>query len=220
MWLDIVSAAVGGGIVAAVSVSYYLYHTRVAQRKQPQPSVSSPPKLDLMSRGVIEKQVTDVELERAKRELKTLLLEKELVTGAITRLYEAEAAGKIGREDRERLSAKYREQLREIEAKLNDLNLIIEVGELENLRQELLNLFERKIAQIEDRLKEARTQLEALRGLQQTLKEEAKPKVVVEEKKVERKKKPPESEAESRIKEIREEVLDALARLEQIDLEG
>jgi hypothetical protein len=218
--LDLIAAAVGGAIVAAVSVSYYLYRTRFAQGRQAQPSVVSPIKLDLRSRGVVDKQVTDVEMERAKRELKTLLLEKELVTGAITRLYEAEAAGKIGREDRERLSAKYREQLREIEAKLSDLNLIIEVGELENLRQELLNLFERKIAQIEDRLKEARAQLEALRGVQQPATEELKPKVAVEEKKVERKKKPPESEAESKIKEIREEVLDALARLEQIDLEG
>jgi hypothetical protein len=215
--LDLVSAAVGGGIVAAVSVFYHLYRMKSTQSKQQ--AVANQPRLDLRGRGV-EKQVTEVELERAKRELKTLLLEKELVAGAITRLYEAEAAGRIGREDRERLSAKYKEQLREIEAKLSDLNLIIEVGELENLRQELLNLFEKKIAQIEDRLKEARAQLEALRGLRQPAAEEAKPKEVVEEKKVERRKKPPESEAESKIKEIREEVLDALARLEQIDLEG
>jgi len=218
--LDLLAAAIGGGIVAAISVSYYLYRTKSTQRKQAQSSATTLHKLDLRSRGMVEKQVTEVELERAKRELKTLLLEKELVTGAITRLYEAEAAGKIGREDRERLSAKYKEQLREIEAKLNDLNLIIEVGELENLKQELLNLFEKKIAQIEDRLKEARAQLEALKGLRQPATEEAKPKVTVEEKKVERKKKPHESEAESKIKEIRDEVLDALARLEQIDLEG
>lgn len=217
--MDLISAAFGGGIVVAASVSYYLYRMRAAQRKQTQPSVVTPPRLDLKSRGV-EKQVTEVELERAKRELKILLLEKELVTGAITRLYEAEATGKIGREDRERLSAKYKEQLREIEAKLNDLNLIIEVGELENLRQELLNLFEKKIAQIEDRLREARAQLEALRGVQQPVTEEPKAKTTVEEKKVERRKKPPESEAESKIKELREEILDALARLEQIDLEG
>jgi hypothetical protein len=215
--LDLVSAAVGGGIVAAVSVFYHLYRMKSTQSKQQ--AVANQPRLDLRGRGV-EKQVTEVELERAKRELKTLLLEKELVAGAITRLYEAEAAGRIVREDRERLSAKYKEQLREIEAKLSDLNLIIEVGELENLRQELLNLFEKKIAQIEDRLKEARAQLEALRGLRQPAAEEAKPKEAVEEKKVERRKKPPESEAESKIKEIREEVLDALARLEQIDLEG
>ena len=218
--MDLVAAAIGGGIVAAISVSYYLYRTKSTQRKQAQSSAPTLHKLDLRGRGIVEKQVTEVELERAKRELKTLLLEKELVAGAITRLYEAEAAGKIGREDRERLSAKYKEQLREIEAKLSDLNLIIEVGELENLRQELLSLFEKKIAQIEDRLKEARAQLEALRGLQQPATEEVKPKATVEEKKVERKKKPPESEAESKIKEIREEVLDALARLEQIDLEG
>lgn len=218
--MDLLAAAVGGAIVAAVSAtSYYIYRRRSSQKiKRAQPSVSE---FDLHSREGVEKQVTDLELERAKREIKTILLEKELVTGAITRLYEAEASGKIGREDRERLTAKYREQLREIEAKLSDLNLIIEVGELENLRRELLTLFERKIAQIEDRLKEARAQLEALRGLQpQPVAEEPKPKATAEEKKVERRKKSPESEAESKIKEIREEVLDALARLEQIDLEG
>lgn len=210
-----------GGIAILLGVSYYLYRARYTKKRtETKPKVNIT-QLDFKNRGTLGKQVTDLELEKAKREVKTLLLEKELVTGAITRLYEAEASGKISREEREKLSGKYREQLREIETKLSDLSLIIEVGELENLRQELVDLFERKIAQIETRLKEARAQLEAIKGLQPThVEEELKPKAIVEEKKVERRKKASESEADSKIKEIRDEVLDALARLEQIDLEG
>lgn len=215
---------IGVAIAAFFGVSYYLHRAGYLQklRKTTRPAGASIPSIDLERRGTVLKQVTDFELERAKREVKTLLLEKELVTGAITRLYEAEASGKISREDREKLSSKYREQLRDIETKLSDLNLVIEVGELENLRQELVQLFERKISQIETRLKEARAQLEAIRGPQPPSAEEEriKPKPIVEEKRVERRKKAPESEADSKIKEIREEVLDALARLEQIDLEG
>lgn len=218
--MELIVAAIVGGVAAALGAAYYLYRTKRLQKMR---KTTQPIKLtsDLEGRRAVKHEVSDLELEKAKREVKTLLLEKELVTGAITRLYEAEASGKISREDREKLSAKYREQLREIEAKLNDLNLIIEVGELENLRQELVNLFEKKIAQIEMRLKEARAQLEAIRGLQPTpAKEEPKPKVIIEEKKTERRKKTSESEADLKMKEIREEVLDALARLEQIDLEG
>ncbi len=216
-----VASIVAGGIAAALGASYYLYRAKYSQKIKATPPTKKVniTSLDLGSSGVVENKVTDLELKKAKREVKTLLLEKELVSGAITRLYEAEASGRISREDREKLSAKYRDQLREIEAKLSDLNLIIEVGELENLRQELVDLFERKIAQIETRLKEARAQLEAIKGLQPT-QEETKPKAAPEEKKVERRKKASESEADSKIKEIREEVLDALARLEQIDLEG
>ncbi|MEM1993922.1 MAG: hypothetical protein QXW32_00360 [Nitrososphaerales archaeon] len=217
----LISALVVGGIAILLGVSYYLYRARYTKKRtETKPKVNIT-QLDFKNRGTLGKQVTDLELEKAKREVKTLLLEKELVTGAITRLYEAEASGKISREEREKLSGKYREQLREIETKLSDLSLIIEVGELENLRQELVDLFERKIAQIETRLKEARAQLEAIKGLQPThVEEELKPKAIVEEKKVERRKKASESEADSKIKEIRDEVLDALARLEQIDLEG
>ena len=47
-------------------------------------------------------------LEKSKRELRTLVLEKELVSAALTRLYEAEVAREITRDEREILGSKYK----------------------------------------------------------------------------------------------------------------
>ena len=52
------------------------------------------------------------ELDKSKRELRTLLLEKELVAAALTRLYEAEAAKEITKEEREVLGVKYVSELK------------------------------------------------------------------------------------------------------------
>lgn len=164
------------------------------------------------------KLIPKAELDKSRREMKTLLLEKELLAGAITRLFEAEADNKITKTEREQLVAKYREQLKSIQQKLGNVETYIEVGELEGLRDELVNLFETKIGNIENRLQDARVRLEQLRG----------PLVPIEpapelekpvERKVEKSKPKEESEADRKVRELRDEVLEALARLEQIDIE-
>lgn len=166
------------------------------------------------------KVVIKPELEKARKELKPLLLEKELLSGALTRVYEAEVEGKISREEREQLSVKYREQLKGVNEKLGDIDALIEVGELENLRETLVSLFEDKMGQLETRLTHAKVRLEQVRGPLQApplVEEVAK----VPEKKPERAKpRPEETEADQRVKALRDEVLTALERLEQIDMEG
>jgi hypothetical protein len=161
--------------------------------------------------------IPEPEALKARRELKTLLLERELLSGAIARFFELEARGRITRDEREQLISKYRDQLQAVNAKLGDVESIIEVAELEGLHRELVGLFEQKIGIIENRLNSARAKLEQIHGpLPEILPEEA-PKV---EKKLERKKPPnEESEVDKRVKAIREDVLEALARLEQMDLE-
>lgn len=163
-----------------------------------------------------EKLIQAPELEKARKELNALLLEKELLSSALTRVYEAEVQNKITKEEREQLSNKYREQLKSVEEKLSNAELLIEVGELENLKTELISLFERKMGQIENRLNKAKARLEEIRtpiqkvpAQAKTEQKEEKPKIKTEEAKV-----------EDKVKALREEVLQALDRLEQIDIEG
>ncbi len=158
------------------------------------------------------------ELDKSRREMKTLLLEKELLAGAITRLFEAEADNKITKTEREQLVVKYREQLKSIEQKLGNVETYIEVGELEGLRDELVNLFESKIGNIENRLQDSRVRLEQLRGPLVPIESALEPEKPVE-RKVEKPKPKEESEADRKVRELRDEVLEALARLEQIDIE-
>ncbi len=163
--------------------------------------------------------VEERELDKKRRELKSLLVEKEMLTGAITRVFEAEAEGRITRDEREHLSSRYREQLSGVEEKLGNAELYIEVGELERLREELVNLFQKKIEQIERRLEETRNRVQGIKpsaGPTPLLKEEK----AVEKKEEKKKVKPETAEVDERVKALRDEVLEALARLEQMDVEG
>ncbi|MEM4298170.1 MAG: hypothetical protein QW815_07375 [Nitrososphaerota archaeon] len=204
--MDVLSLATGVaiGVAAGGSGAYFLFH-------KPKPSKVEQLKLDE------ERSVNEEEIKKARKELKTLRLEKELLAGALTRVYEAEVEGKITKEERELLASKYKEQLKSVEAKLSDLELVVEVGELESLRRELVGLLEKKIAQIESRLNEARIKLGRVRA--------EKPEAPVIEKREERKveKRRPdvgEADVDEKVKALREEVLEALARLEQMDIEG
>ncbi len=167
-----------------------------------------------------KRSVENIELEVAKRNIKTSLLEKDLLSSALAQVYQAEAEGRITKGERDNLSAKYRGQLRELENKLGDVELLIEVGELERLRGEMMELLERKIGNIETRLSQAQLKLGQLR----------KPETVASttaaiassgqvEEKVERRR-PREAVVDEKVKALRNEVLDALARLEQMDIES
>ena len=168
-----------------------------------------------------ERTIPRDELEKGRSDYKTLRLEKELLAGALTRVYEAEAKGKISKSERDVLSAKYRENIKAIDAKVADAELLVEVGELESLRNELVTLLETKISQIDRRLDEAKTRMEQIRGPPPIIIEEEKPQQQVGEKRAE-KPKPAKKEptVDEKVKDIRNEVLEALARLEQMDVEG
>ncbi|MCP8307522.1 MAG: hypothetical protein H3Z53_06310 [archaeon] len=211
--MELFDVVIGLGIGFIIG-SFIFYISSKFSKKQPKekaetPSIKPPPTTQ-------EKLIQMPELEKARKELNALLLEKDLLSSALTRVYEAEVQNKITKEEREQLSNKYREQLKAVEEKLSNAELLIEVGELENLRNELMSLFERKIGQIESRLNRAKVRLEEVRGIipkpptpAKLEPKEEKPKIKAEEARV-----------EDRVKALREEVLQALDRLEEIDIEG
>lgn len=175
-----------------------------------------------------KKSVTMEELDASKREMRTLMLERDLLSAALTKIYEAESDGQITREEREVIARKYSAQIREFEARLRDKELIVEVGELESLRDELVTLFRDKIQNIEARLDQAKDRLQPMREqIRPEPPKSARPMPAVPavsptddlERAVERKApvKRDDSEGERRVKELRDEVMDALAELEQID---
>jgi hypothetical protein len=107
-------------------------------------------------------KIPSSKLEKSRRELKTLLFEKELVSGALTRLYEAEANGEITRDERETLAVKYREQLKDLNSEIVKIDAFIEVGDLEVLRDQLIELVQQKVEAIEKRIEKTRPLAQAL----------------------------------------------------------
>jgi hypothetical protein len=182
--------------------------------------------------------MTADDLEKSRREMRMLLLERDLLSAALTKVYEAENEGKITREEREMIAKRYSSQIRDLESKLSDKELIVEVGELEGLRDELMTLFREKIQNIESRLDQAKERLPSAsqqqgRGMEAPTTAAGRSKsstsVVAAvsaqssqsedlERAVERKApKRDDTEGERRVKAIRDEVMEALERLEQID---
>jgi len=219
----LIGVAAGGA--AGLGISYVSFYPRskgakvqVAQRDE--------------SGQLRRKTVTADDLEKSRKEMRTLLLERDLLSGALTKVYEAENEGKISREEREMIAKRYSAQIHDLEAKLSDKELIVEVGELEGLRDELVTLFKEKIQNIETRLDQAK---ERLPSLSQQARPEApvmapRPRSAAAvaatttgqgedlERVVERKSpKRDDTEGERRVKAIRDEVMEALERLEQID---
>jgi hypothetical protein len=228
----LIGVAAGGA--AGIGISYASFYPRGKDRK-----------VKVLQRddaGQLQKKtVTTDDLARSRREMRTLLLERDLLSAALTKVYEAENEGKITREEREMIAKRYSSQIRDMESKLSDKELLVEVGELEGLRDELVTLFREKIQNIETRLDQAKERFPSMSQQQ----EEAKgvePTTAVSggrsksaqsvsatvasssaqsedlEKVVERKSpKRDDTEGERRVRAIRDEVMEALAKLEQID---
>jgi hypothetical protein len=154
-------------------------------------------------------------LERAKQEAKLLSLEKENLAAIITGFYEAEARGEITPEERKLLVAKYEAQFQSVSNRLAELGLYIEVGELEKLREEIVALLKGRLEQIEARLRELRSRLPSPAPAA-----EPKPPPIEEKPKPARERPQEELSVEGRVRKIREEVLKALERLEQVEEAG
>ncbi len=214
--LDLLTALVSGGagVAAGAVVVYLVFYSR-----------PEPEKVVVAARdprmGAVVTTVSSSDLDRSKREMRTVMVERDLLSSALMKLYEAESEGRITREEREAISKRYSEQIKGLQSKLEDVELVVEVGELEGLRNELMNLFEQKVQNIESRLEVARQKLgvTAQPEAPKAPSEPKKERVTDLERAVEKRAKPEMSESEKRVKELRDEVMDALTRLEQIDIE-
>ncbi len=213
--VDILTAVVAGvvGLGLGGVVTRYVFYPRAKQETvvvtRPEPGT-----------GPTESTVTSADLERSRRDMRTIMVERDLLSSAMMKLYEAETEGRITREERETISKRYSDQIKELQSKLKDVELVVEVGELEGLRKDLVSLFEGKIQNIEARLEVARQRLGP--AAPQQVKKEGPPRVergTELEKVVEKRSKPEMTEAERRRKEIMDDVMGELARLEQIDIE-
>jgi hypothetical protein len=182
-----------------------------------------------------ERTVTSEEAKKAKDELRALDLEREILSFAIRRLYEAQAEGKITEEERERLASHYKSRMMQVRDTIARSESVVALHELEAMQQDLVKLFSDRFDELGKKVEELRTTLQlkaaeeeeetrfpteptpALEPLTETEPEE-------KEKKKPRKKPAPtppsKTDAEKRIDEIKAEVEKVLERLGQIEVEG
>ncbi|MDG6906197.1 MAG: hypothetical protein JRN20_10480 [Nitrososphaerota archaeon] len=170
--ISVGSAAVG---VAAGSLAVYF-----SSRKPKAPASGSEQESSKETSSVSAAQVSTTiprpQLDKSKRELRTFLLEKELVSAALTRLYEAEAAKEITKEEREILGAKYKTELKTLDDKISKIDAFIQIGDLETLRNQLMQLVNQKMEAIERRIESTKKIAEPL--IAEMLNKQAAPKPV------------------------------------------
>jgi len=170
---------------------------------------------------VIERSVTEEEVTRAKNELRVLDVEKEILSYALTRLYEAEAGGKLSVEERDSLADRYRENLERVEERLTHDEATIQLYELEKTQTDLVKMFYEKFDEMNRRIAEFRVRV----GVTPKAAKVPVPEVKeIEKQPVKRPvgeaappKLPPKTKVEERIEEIRAEVMKELERLEQME---
>ena len=89
-----------------------------------------------------------------KEELQSLQFEKSLLSQSITRVYEASHEGKIDLIERDRLLLKYKQQLDSYNKKIEDLQSLVDISELADMRNGLVSLLEGRITAIDHKLAE------------------------------------------------------------------
>jgi len=182
-----------------------------------------------------ERTISPSLYEEAKTRLRVLDLEREILSYAIRRLYEAHAEGRITEEERDRLVEKYRVDLERIKEEIARGESIVALNELERMREEFIRIFSERFNELTRRIE----QLRAVTGLPQPAPqpaEESMEKPVEEEKeepkpqqvqKPRRRRKtqikpPPEPEkpdVEKRVEQIVSEVEKVLKKLGQMEVE-
>ncbi|MEM2112138.1 MAG: hypothetical protein QXX08_09745 [Candidatus Bathyarchaeia archaeon] len=226
-------------VVIALLILLIMQREKKLLREEPlKPSRS---KLREMWPLATTRTISEDVVKNAKDKLRILDLEREILSYAIRRLYEAQAEGKITEEERDSLSLKYKDDLNRIKEEISRGESIIALNELERMQQEFVDLFSERFEALSRRIEELRAisgfqppkiepleTVESIEGEEKAAappqpaekavpvkrkKEAAKPKTPSEEAKTEK------SEAEKKAEQILAEVEKVLEKLGQMEVE-
>lgn len=185
--------------------------------------------IPIAHRSRSEKSFTPEEISRAKSELRTTTIEKDIFADALTRLYEAAAEGNLTAEERDKLVNKYKDQIIKLDSSLKHDQKVLTLGELEDGRAELLKMFNDKFDEMNAKIEEFR------KNLGMTPKEITEPKLSTTPS-LEKETKPPsspspekttpttppapkKSKADEILEKMREDLQKELEKLEQIEMD-
>jgi hypothetical protein len=221
-------------VVGVVIASAIILYTMRRQYKKT-PKLSGEPERKSMefsgSPFKISKSVSRENASHAKDELRILDLEREILSDAVRRLYEAHAEGKITEEERETLAQTYKSRMMTVKDAIQKDESIVALHELEAMQEDLIKLFSERFDEISTKVEDLRTKVDvkpvkeiAIPTVKEEPAEKPEEKETAEEKEKKKRKPPakpsPRTEAERRIEEIRSEVEKVLDRLGQMEVEG
>jgi len=160
--------------------------------------------------------MSEEEVASARAEMGALQLRRDIANAAMRLIEDARGKMPVPEEERDRLTAHYRGELAEVEGKIAKLQSVLAVYDLERAKRNLVREFEERLREIERLIAEAKRGTGAPIAIQ--FKDETLE--LLRKGLAEAKAPAPEATAtEKRLESLREEVLKAIERLEQIESE-
>jgi flagellar basal body-associated protein FliL len=235
--LVIIALVVVIAVIVCVTVIYFM-RQRPKQPKQP----PKKPETEIDTKGLpfrLSKSVQTNDATHAKDELRILDLERDILSDALRRLYEAHAEGKISEQERDRLAATYKSRMTTVKESIAKDETIVALHELESMQEDLMKLFSERFGDLTSKVDELRTRID-LKPIKEIKVQLPTTETSIEAEEIEEeegagtgekeaekpktKRKSPEkpsekSEAEKRIDEIRGEVEKVLDKLGQMEVE-
>ncbi len=188
----------------------------------------------------LEKKIATTDIERAKSQIRTLTLKQEINSMVLRRLFEAEDEGEISREERVRLGKVYEDEMKQIADDLKRSEMLVSLAELESIREEIIKKFEESMGQTQSRIDLIIKELKIEEPAKPV--EEERPKVQVNNKKrrvapkvktegeeeaeetaeAEGEEKQPagKQDVETRLEQLKKEVMKELDELDKLELEN
>jgi hypothetical protein len=173
----------------------------------------------------LRKTITSTDVSRSRDRLRLASLERDIIGDALTTIYEAETRGQINDSEKNQLLQRYKTDLKRVDSEIDTHKKTVDLYELESAKEDLLKSFQEKMLEIDLRISQIRpivtTTLETTPKSLEAPKTETSPAPTPANPPKERPpKEKPKNKAEERLETIREEVLKAMERLEQIETEG
>ena len=174
---------------------------------------------------ILKKTITSTDVSRSRDRLRLASLERDIIGDALTKIYEAETRGQINDSEKNQLLQRYKTDLKRVDSEIDTHKKTVDLYDLESAKEDLLKSFHEKMLEIDLKISQIRpivnTTLETIPKPPETPKTETSPTPPPANPPKERPpKEKPKNKAEERLETIREEVLKAMERLEQIETEG
>src|SRR4030066_2324905 len=151
--LLIVSVVIIACAIVIYGMTRRIKKPRTPQKAQPEPELSGLP-------FKISKSIQTNDASHAKDELRILDLEREILSDAIRRLYEAQAEGKISEQERERLAGTYKSRMMTVKDSMAKDETIVALHELEAMQEDLMKLFSERFGDLTSKVEELRSKID------------------------------------------------------------
>jgi len=228
----LVYALIAVGVILGCGIGVYAY-MRYGRKRETAPKETERVETDFTGLPFkVVKSVPRDDAVHARDELRMLDLEREILSDAIRKLYEAQAEGKITEEEREKLGQTYKARMMSVKDAITKDQSVVALHELETMQEDLMKLFSERFDELTGKIDELRSKVEVKPFKEITIptpKSSMPPEIeeapTDEEKAKKKRKQAPakpslRTEAEKRIEEIRAEVEKVLDRLGQMEVES